>query len=191
MISADNPWGFGKNEFRYEGRGSNYKGLYNAEAVVMNEGMVLGVFTRANTIPDDPNNATVDENIYNYSVTRHHYERHKTEVGQPAPKDDKNQYYTYSKIKVVDGKITTVQLPIDKWHKGAYKALNLTGDLAGSRLPAMRGGKRGAPASAINSHAGGSDSRWSEGCMTMYIDDYVDYINLFNWNDTGKFIISR
>src|SRR5690554_5047563 len=67
VISADNEWGFGKNEFRYEGRGANYAGLYDAEAVVMNEGMVLGVFTRASTLPDEGyEGGQIREGIYEY-----------------------------------------------------------------------------------------------------------------------------
>ena len=43
VISANNPWGFGKNEFRMEGSGAKTSGgLYGAEAIVMNEGMVYG-----------------------------------------------------------------------------------------------------------------------------------------------------
>jgi hypothetical protein len=133
----------------------------------------------------------VDAGIYDYRLTRHHIERHPTDVGQPAPRDENNQYYTYSITKIIDGKSTIVEVPIDSWRKGGYKALNLQGNLDEGRLPAMRGGRRGRPAEGINSHAGGSDSRWSEGCMTMYIDDYVDYISLFNWDDAGKFIIVR
>jgi hypothetical protein len=189
VMSADNSWGFGKNEFRFEGRGSNYKGLYNAEAVVMNEGMVLGVFTRASTVPDDSQNATVMSGVFDYQVTRHHTGRVQTEVGQDPPTyvDDQGvtRYYQYDSGKVDKDK-KPIFKDIDDWRRGSYKALYLTGE-----LPAMRGGFRGRNATGIMSHSGWETMRGSEGCMTMWADDYITYMGLFNSGDTGKFIIAR
>ena len=178
VISAHNDWGFGKNEFRYEGRGSNYAGLYNAEAIVMNEGMILGVFTRASTLPDNPKeHATVLPGVYDYVVGRHHQGRVHTDIGQPVPVKEDGSYYTYKK--------GDQEIEIKNWQQGAYKALRLQG-----RLPAMYGTRKDL-ASYINSHVGCYGKRGAEGCMTLHPDDYLSYMNLFNWGDRGKFVIIR
>lgn len=107
----------------------------------MNEGMVLGVFTRASTLPDDPErHATVLEGIYDYAVGRHHPTREHTDIGQPVPRKADGSYYTYSK--------GDQDIEIKNWQQGAYKALRLQG-----RLPAMYGTQEGL-ATYINSHAG-------------------------------------
>lgn len=187
VISADNPWGFGKNEFRYEGRGSNYNNLYGAEAIIMNGGMILGVFTRASTLPDDQRHATICEGIYDYKVGRHHQSRHNTEIGQPAPKDENGNYYTYPKQvwNKRTKKYEIVAIPIDDWRKGAYKALRLQG-----RIPSTKNGRLD-EATGINSHYGYRTVRGSEGCQTVYGDDYTTYIDLYEWTDYGKFIVIR
>lgn len=93
VISVDHSWGFGKNEFRYEGRGADFNGLYDAEAVIMNEGMVTGVFTRASTLADR-GFISVGSGIYDYSVGYHHVTRKSnqakdnvyTDIGQTPEK---------------------------------------------------------------------------------------------------------
>ena len=176
VISANNSWGFGKNEFRYEGRGSNTKGLYNAEAVVMNEGMVEGVFTAASTLPDpEYKSATIKQGIYDYKVGEHPM-GNAAQLQKSIPSEDAS-WQTYS------GK--------------QYKALNLYfGGFndENRNLPAENPNK---VVSGGNSHAGFTSSHGtpnrtgSEGCPTLYYPDYYKYISLFNTGETGKFIIVR
>jgi hypothetical protein len=72
VMSVANPWGGGKDEFRFEGRGSNFKGLYGAEAVIVDQGRIAGVFTRASTLPDAKyKGGTVKQGVYDYKVGMH------------------------------------------------------------------------------------------------------------------------
>lgn len=151
--------------------------------------MVLGVFTRASTVPDDPaNKATVMEGIYNYRVGRHHINRQATEINPPVPTKDNGDYYTYEgKVRnAVTKKLEDADLPIDNWKKGAYPALRLQGG-----IPATYGNWGTGFATYINSHVGYDGMRGSEGCMTLYESDYQTYMNLFNGRDKGKMIIAR
>ena len=175
VISADKDWGFGKNEFRYEGRGSDYAGLYGAEAVVMNEGMVLGVFTRASTLPDPEYiGGTIKEGVYDYVIGIHPMDSNRP-VSEPVANATSSTYsgtqYIAPNLYYNGSRILPTEYPNDK-HGGLY---------------IMEGG---------NSHAGflsymGKKGKGSEGCPVLYWPDYYDYISLYSYGEKGKYIILR
>jgi RHS repeat-associated protein len=168
VISADNPWGGGKDEFRYEGRGSNYNGLYGAESVIVDQGTIAGVFTRASTLPDSKYmGGTVKQGVYDYETGMHTMIKGNRVPSKPIPNATTD---TYAR----------------KW----YKALNLYGRTMTSEYPNPNH-KNQKIVTGVNSHAGMETSRGSQGCQTVYYKDYYYYISLFNSGEIGQFIIIR
>ena len=180
-ISADNSWGLGKNEFRFEGRGSKFKGIYDAEAIIMDQGTVKGVFTRASTLPDpEYKGGTIKQGIYDYEIGLHPRGETRRPFSEPTSDATANTYAgkQYMAVNLYKGgfKDENRVLPTEYLNK------------VNNNQYIMVGG---------NSHAGFTTSKGisprtgAEGCPTLFWPDYYDYMSLYSSGERGKFVIIR
>lgn len=122
-----------------------------------------------------------------------------------------NRVNTDSTIGYKGGLLQTgIYYAIVGLHKGMYKALKLFRMVSPERLANIKTesdlteAERTLPSAIpnpnhagefviqlVNIHKGGSKWDWSHGCITIYIDDWNEFINCFDSNEVCKVLLTQ